>query len=99
MTSDQFRASSERVIAWRELLNTHPIVAEVLVCLKDSKPETGVPFGTDALDRAAALARLEQHDKDVDTLLSLAEPLEVPQVEEEPTFGVDRSQFQVPPQR
>lgn len=81
------------MIAWRELLTSHPIVAEVLVCLKDEKPSAAVPSGSDALDRAAALAKIEQHEKDVDILLSLAEPLPVEPVEEEPTFGVDKSQF------
>lgn len=92
MTSDQFRSSPERVVAFRGLLQ-NPVFAEAIVCLKDEKPLASVPPGADALDRAAALARLEQHELDVNLLLSLAEPLPPELPEEQANFGVDLSKF------
>jgi hypothetical protein len=94
MLSLDFRKSPERVSAWRELLTNNPTVADVLVCLRDERPLATVPNGADALDRAAALARLEQHDTDYNLLLSLAEPLPPEPEQEEPTWGVDKSKFQ-----
>lgn len=85
MTSDQFRSSPERVGSFRELLQ-NPTFAEAIVCLKDEKPPAAVLPGSDALDRAAALARLEQHDADVNLLLSLAEPIPPEPKEEEMTW-------------
>lgn len=86
MTADRFRSNPERVAAFRELLN-NPILAEAIVVLKDEKPSASVDNGADALDRAAALARLEQHDADVNLLLSLAEPLPAEPKEEPMTWA------------
>lgn len=94
MIASDFRKNFDLVAGWRELLATHPVVAQVLVALKDEKPSAVVPSGTDALERAAALARLEQHDADVNLLLSLAEPAPTEPTEEVANFGVDLSQFQ-----
>jgi hypothetical protein len=95
MIAVDFRKSAERVSAWREMLATNPIVAEVLVVLRDEKPSAAVAPGADGLDRAAALARLEQHERDYDLLLSLAEPAPPePDEDERANFGVDLKQFQ-----
>jgi hypothetical protein len=93
MTSFEFRQLPERVGAWRKLLSENPLVADAIVCLKDEKPSATVPPGSDALDRAAALAKLEQHDADVNLLLSLAEPLPPELPPEEELWGVDREKF------
>lgn len=92
MTSLQFRSSPERVGAFRELLQNSTF-AEAIVCLRDERPNPSVPAGSDALESVRALARLEQHDTDVNLLLSLAEPLPTEPVEEDETWGVDRSKF------
>lgn len=94
MLSIDFRRNAELVAGWRDLLANNPVVAQVLVVLKDEKPSAAVPPGSDALDRAAALAKLEQHDFDVNLLLSLAEPLPPEPTEEEPTWGIRKDQFQ-----
>lgn len=93
MTAFEFRRNADLVAGWRELLATNPVVAHVMVVLKDEKPSATVPPGSDALDRAAALAKLEQHELDVDLLLSLAEPLPPELPEEQANFGVDISKF------
>jgi hypothetical protein len=93
MTADQFRSSTERVTEWRELLASNPLVAQVIVVLRDEKPSAIVAPGSDALDRAAALARLEQHETDVNLLLSLAEPLPVETPDEDPTWGLTQEQI------
>jgi hypothetical protein len=95
MTATEFRSSPERVAAWRDLLN-NSLVANAIVCLRDERPSATVEAGSDALDRAAALARLEQHEADYNLLLSLAEPLPLEPTEDEMTFGVDKSKFQSP---
>lgn len=87
MTAIEFRRSPERVTAWRELLASNPLVAQVLVVLQDEHPPTSAPMGTDALDRAAMLASVEQHKSDYNLLLSLAEMLPVEAPEEEMTWG------------
>lgn len=94
MLATDFRRNADLVAGWRELLATNPVVAHVMVCLKDERPLASVPPGADALDRAAALAKLEQHELDVDLLLSLAEPLPPELPPEEANFGVDLSKFQ-----
>lgn len=93
MTDLVFRSSPERVSAFRELLS-NPILAEAIVCLKDSGPSPVVAQHADAIESVRVQSKLEQHEADVNLLLSLAEPLQVVEhVEEEATFGVDRSQF------
>lgn len=93
MLASDFRRNADLVAGWRELLATNPVVAHVMVVLKDEKPSAAVPPGADALDRAAALARLDQHETDVNLLLSLTEPLPPEIPEEVANFGVDLSKF------
>jgi hypothetical protein len=96
MTAYEFRSSPERVGAMRELIQ-NSVLAEAIVCLKDSRPPTKVPSGADGLDRAELLGRIQQHEADIDLLLSLAEPV-LPQPEEEaPSWGVDERQFNLQP--
>lgn len=94
MTALEFRQSPERVAAWRDLLANNQIVAQIIVMLRDEKPSAAVPPGTDAIERVHVLGKLEQHETDVDLLLSAAEPLPPEPVEERALYGADPSQFQ-----
>jgi len=76
----------------KELLND-PILAQAIVCLKDERPDPAVPLSADAIASVRIQAKLEQHDADVNLLLSLAEPLPVEPPEEEPTYGIDKTKF------
>jgi hypothetical protein len=96
MTSFDFRSSPERVGAMRELIQ-NTVLAEAIVCLKDSRPPTKVPSGADGLDRAEILGRIQQHEADIDLLLSLAEPLPPEPAEEPPDWGVDETKFNLQP--
>lgn len=93
MLAVQFRATTERVTAFRELLK-NPIFLEAIVVLKDERPSAAVDQGADAIESVRVAAKVEQHEHAINLLLSLAEPMPVvPESEEEPGFGVDRSQF------
>jgi hypothetical protein len=90
MTADIFRSSAERVGRMRELLQD-PVFAAAIVCLQDERPSPVVARNADAIESVRVQSRLEQHDADVNLLLSLAEPpLIEEQPEEEPTWGVKR---------
>lgn len=95
MLAIDFRRSSERVAAFRELLQ-NPIFAEAIVVLRDEKPSATVPAGADAYERSAALGRIEQHDNAIDLLLSLAESLPPEPREEETNWGIDPTAFSKP---
>lgn len=96
MTAETFRSSPERVGKMRELLND-PTLAEAIVCLQDSRPESDLDHLTaDALVSVRVLNRQIGYDRAINLLLSLAAPLPIPEPEERPTWGVNTSQFQQP---
>lgn len=96
MTALEFRSSPERVAAFRELLSNNPTLAQAIVVLRDEKPSAAVPSGSDAIECARTLGKLEQHEADLDTLLSLAEPAPIAPSEEEQTWGIDKNKFPQP---
>lgn len=96
MTSDQFRSSADRVSAMRALLD-NPTFAEAIVVLKDEAPIADAVDNADAVVSVRLLSRSFGHNQCIATLLSLAEPMPIPQPEAPPNFGVDLSQFQTKP--
>ena len=100
MTLFEFRSNPMKIAAFAEILRgdgTSPtILAEAIVAvqneliLRDAKPEdmreVSVRLLSQAVGRTDALT----------DLLSCAEPLPPPVVEEPATFGVDPSQFKQP---
>jgi hypothetical protein len=96
VTSTQFRSSSVRVAAFRELLKD-PTLAEAIVCLRDEQPIADAADGADPVVSVRLLSRIFQHNLTIETLLSLGEPLPVQQPDETATFGIDLSRFEKPP--
>jgi hypothetical protein len=85
MLSDQFRASPERVGRVRELLND-PTLAAAIVCLQD-EGKFMINDLEPSADSVASVRRLSficGYTNAIDTLLSLAAPLPVPEKDEEP---------------
>lgn len=96
MTVEMFRSSPVHVAGMRELLQS-PILAEAIVCLKDDRPSTDAADAAPEVVSVRLLSRQFQHDQVIATLLSLAEPLPLPEIEPPPNFGVDTSKFKQTP--
>lgn len=77
----------------RDLI-TSSVLAEAIVCLKDERPSGDAPDFADALASVRLLSRQAQHDAVINLLMSLAEPLPPEPMQEEPTWGVPRQNFQ-----
>lgn len=82
MTSDQFRASSENVVALRELLQ-NPVLAQAIVVLQDESPKGDRPLACDAIESVRWLSRGAGWSDCIRTLLELAEPLPAPPKQDE----------------
>lgn len=83
MLSEVFRASPERVGRMRELLND-PTLAAAIVTLKDESVIDDVPRSSDPVESVRRLSWLCGYDAAINLLLTLAEPLPVPEPEEQP---------------
>lgn len=90
MTAEQFRSNAERVGRIRELLND-PTLAQAIVTLKDEAKLNDAPQSSDPVESVRRLSWLCGYDQAINLLLSLAEPLPLPEKEEEPTWGLPAS--------
>ena len=93
MTELEFRSAPARVGRIRELLND-PTLAQAIVCVRDAELPDDVPDHSDPVASVRALSRKSGWHGALNMLLSLAEPLPPPGVEEVASFGVNMAQYQ-----
>ncbi len=86
----------------RELLQgdglTPTVLAQVIVAVQNEKPTQDAADADNELVSVRRLSRIAQHEEVITLLLSCAEPMPEPQVDEEPTFGVRKQDFQPVPE-
>ena len=100
MTTVDFRENPIKVGALKALLigeNGQPsVLAEAIVAVQNESPSPKVPEHSEEIVSTRRLDRIAGFNESLELLLSCAEPLPPPVVEEPATFGVDPAQFKQP---
>src|SRR5437762_11955642 len=96
----EFRSNPVLVGAMRNLLRgdgvTPTVLAQAIVAVQGEKPTQDAGEREPEIVSVRRLSKIAQHEEVITLLLSCAEPLPEPEVEEEPTFGIDPRKFQEP---
>ena len=69
------------------------VLAQAIVAVQNEKPGGNVKDGDKKIVSVRRLSKIEQHEETLNLLLSCAEPLPPPVVEERATFGVNPEDF------
>jgi hypothetical protein len=97
MTTVQFRENPVKVGALKALLigeNDQPsILAEAIIAVQNERPSPKVPEHSPEIVSVRRLDNISGFDESLELLLSCAEPLPPPVVEERATFNVDPEKF------
>jgi len=97
VTTFEFRSNPILVGALKALLNgdngTPSVLAQAIVAVQNEKPQYNVREEHAEIVSVRRLSRIAGYEESLELLLSCAEPMPVPQEEEEPTFGVKIEDF------
>jgi hypothetical protein len=97
MTTSDFRNNPVLVGALKALLigdnGTPSVLAQAIVAVQNEKPAPNVPEGHPEIASVRRLSRITGYEESLELLLSCAEPLPPPVVEEPATFNVDPEKF------
>ena len=97
MTVSVFRSNPVLVGALKALLNgdngTPSVLAQAIVAVQNEKPSSNVDESSAEIVSVRRSSRIAGYEESLELLLSCAEPMPVPQAEEEATFGIDKEQF------
>ena len=100
MTTSEFRENPVLVGALKALLigdnGTPSVLAQAIVAVQNEKPPPTIIEGHPEIASVRRLSRIAGYEESLELLLSCAEPLPPPVVEEPATFGVDPAQFKQP---
>jgi hypothetical protein len=102
MTVNSFRSNPVLVAAMRSILTgpegTPSVLAQAIVAVQNEKPSSNVDESSAEIVSVRRSSRIAGYEESLELLLSCAEPLAVPEPDEEATFLPENrpSQFQTP---
>src|SRR5882724_8359881 len=98
MTVTDFRSNPVLVGSLKALLNgdngTPSVLAQAIVAVQNDKPTSNISEAHPEIASVRRLSKIEGWEESLERLLSCAEPMPLPEAEEEPTFGVNKAEFQ-----